>query len=56
MELGDKLAQPLPVLSAANEVFKTARRKGFGDQDFSAVIEAVMEQDDDDSKAAGGKA
>jgi 3-hydroxyisobutyrate dehydrogenase-like beta-hydroxyacid dehydrogenase len=43
VELGDKLAQPLPVSSAANEVFKKARRQGHADDDFSAVLEALME-------------
>jgi len=42
VELGDKLAQPLPVAAAANEVYKRARRQGHDDDDFSAVAEACM--------------
>lgn len=43
MELGDKLGQTLPVSAAANEVFKKARND-HGDDDFSAVLEALWEQ------------
>ena len=42
VELGDKLAQPLPVSAAANEVYKRARRQGHDDSDFSAVVEACL--------------
>lgn len=42
MELGDKVAQPLPVSAAANEAFKRARQLGHGDADFSAVLEACL--------------
>ena len=41
LALGDKVEQPLPVAAAANEVFKRGRAQGLGDQDFSAVLEAV---------------
>lgn len=35
------MAQEMPVAAAANEMYKTARRKGKGDEDFSAVITAI---------------
>lgn len=41
LALGDELNQPLPVAAAANEVFKAAKTQGLGDNDFSAVVEAV---------------
>jgi glyoxylate/succinic semialdehyde reductase len=41
VELGDQLGQSLPVSAAANELFKRARGEGHGDEDFSAVVEAV---------------
>lgn len=40
VELGDKLATPLPVSSAANEMYKQARQRGHDDDDFSAILEA----------------
>ena len=40
VELGDKLAVPLPVSSAANEMYKQARQRGHDDDDFSAILEA----------------
>jgi len=40
--LGDDLGQPLPVAAAANEAFKEAKTKGFGDADFAAVYEATV--------------
>ncbi|KAK3099206.1 hypothetical protein FSP39_000986, partial [Pinctada imbricata] len=39
--LGDKIEQPLYVASAANELFKKARRLGYGDSDVSAVYRAA---------------
>jgi glyoxylate/succinic semialdehyde reductase len=42
VELGDKVAQPLPVSAAANEAFKRARQLGHDDADFSAVLEACL--------------
>ena len=45
LALGDKVEQPLPVAAAANEVFKRGRAQGLGDQDFSAVLEAVKRGD-----------
>lgn len=31
-----------PVAAAANEVYKAAKMDGFGDADFSAVLEALI--------------
>lgn len=42
VELGDKVALPLPVAAAANEVYKRARGQGHDDADFSAVLEACL--------------
>lgn len=39
--LGDDLGIPLPVCSAANEVYKGAKGLGFSRHDFSAVIESL---------------
>lgn len=41
LALGDELGQEMPVAAAANEMYKTARRKGKDDEDFSAVITAL---------------
>jgi hypothetical protein len=38
----DTLDQPLPVAAAANEAFKQAKAKGYGDADFAAVYEAIQ--------------
>ncbi|XP_059481030.1 cytokine-like nuclear factor N-PAC [Neocloeon triangulifer] len=35
--MGDSLEQPLPLTATANEVFKHAKRLGYGDHDASAV-------------------
>ncbi|KAF3778294.1 Glyoxylate/succinic semialdehyde reductase 1 [Nymphaea thermarum] len=43
--LGDEHAVSMPVAAAANEVFKRARSMGLGDNDFSAVYEAVKNPD-----------
>jgi glyoxylate/succinic semialdehyde reductase len=42
LALGDELGQEMPVAAAANEMYKTARRKGKDDEDFSAVIAALQ--------------
>jgi 3-hydroxyisobutyrate dehydrogenase-like beta-hydroxyacid dehydrogenase len=42
-ELGDILAQSLPVAEAANEVFEDALAAGLGDEDFCAVYKTVRE-------------
>lgn len=39
--LGDKVEQPLYVASAANELYKKARRLGYGESDISAVYRAA---------------
>lgn len=44
LELGDQLAQPLPVAAAANEVMKAARASGHQDDDFSSVMAAIRDQ------------
>uniref|UniRef100_A0A803L854 Uncharacterized protein n=1 Tax=Chenopodium quinoa TaxID=63459 RepID=A0A803L854_CHEQI len=41
LALGDENAVSMPVAAAANEAFKKARSMGLGDQDFSAVHEAI---------------
>ncbi|KAJ8615983.1 hypothetical protein MRB53_035355 [Persea americana] len=41
LALGDENAVSMPVAAAANEAFKKARSLGLGDNDFSAVYEAV---------------
>lgn len=37
LQMGDQLDQPLPLTASANEVFKHAKRLGYGDHDTSAV-------------------
>uniref|UniRef100_A0A1B6GI18 Cytokine-like nuclear factor N-PAC n=1 Tax=Cuerna arida TaxID=1464854 RepID=A0A1B6GI18_9HEMI len=37
LSLGDQLEQPLPLTASANEVFKHAKRLGYGEHDASAV-------------------
>jgi len=41
ISLGDEMEQWLPLSAIANEVFKAAQASGFGDYDFSAVVEAL---------------
>lgn len=36
--LGDELGHGMPTVAASNEVFKKARQKGLGDNDFSSVF------------------
>lgn len=43
LSLGDALAQPCPIASAANESYIAARARGLGDQDFSAVFEVFLQ-------------
>eukprot|EP00882_Tetradesmus_deserticola_P012853 GHRQ01013621.1.p2 GENE.GHRQ01013621.1~~GHRQ01013621.1.p2 ORF type:complete len:233 (+),score=121.37 GHRQ01013621.1:695-1393(+) len=40
----DTAAQPLAVIAAANDLYVRARQQGLGDADFSAVLEAVKGQ------------
>jgi len=37
LNMGDSLEQPLPLTASANEVFKHAKRLGYGEHDVSAV-------------------
>ncbi|CAL1538141.1 unnamed protein product [Lymnaea stagnalis] len=41
--LGDSVEQPLHLAAAANELFKKARRMGYGDADVAAVFKAANE-------------
>ncbi|KAI5071167.1 hypothetical protein GOP47_0013418 [Adiantum capillus-veneris] len=41
LQLAESVSQPVPVAASANEMYKVAKSKGLGDQDFSAVIEAI---------------
>lgn len=42
IQLGDQHAQTLPVAAAANAAYLQARGQGLGDEDFSAVLSAVL--------------
>ncbi|XP_078432044.1 glyoxylate reductase 2 [Wolffia australiana] len=44
LALAEEAAQPTPVAAAANEVYKAAKSLGLGEEDFSAVIEALKTQ------------
>jgi glyoxylate/succinic semialdehyde reductase len=44
LQLAESVSQPIPVAAAANEVYKHAKSKGLGDQDFSAVIETIKSE------------
>lgn len=39
--LAESVSQSTPIAAAANELYKVAKSHGLGDQDFSAVIEAL---------------
>lgn len=41
LDLGDRVEQPLYVAAAANELYKKARRLGYGESDISAVYRAT---------------
>jgi 3-hydroxyisobutyrate dehydrogenase len=41
LEFGDTLEQPLPLVGASKEVFKSAKRMGFGSEDCAAVYFAL---------------
>jgi glyoxylate/succinic semialdehyde reductase len=41
---GDARGQPLPVAAAANDLYVRAKGAGRGDDDFSAVLTAVLQQ------------
>ncbi|KAH7439160.1 hypothetical protein KP509_04G048000 [Ceratopteris richardii] len=42
LQLAEAVSQSVPVAASANELYKVAKCKGLGDQDFSAVIEAII--------------
>ena len=42
LELGDELAQSLPVSGTANANYIRSRNLGFGDEDFSAILKAIL--------------
>ncbi|GAB6031753.1 hypothetical protein CHUAL_010166 [Chamberlinius hualienensis] len=44
LELGDQLEQPLPLTATTNEMFKHAKRLGYGDHDASAIY--IRSRDD----------
>ena len=44
LQLAESVSQPIPVAAAANEIYKHAKSKGLGDQDFSAVIEMLKSE------------
>lgn len=37
LQLSDSVEQPMPITAAANEVYKHAKRNGYGEHDSSAV-------------------
>lgn len=37
LSMADTIEQPLPLIAASNEVFKHAKRMGYGNHDSSAV-------------------
>lgn len=48
MELAYEVGQPLPVAAAANALYEKAKEAGLGDQDFSAVLEALKQRRKED--------
>ncbi|KAL6005954.1 Glyoxylate/succinic semialdehyde reductase 2, chloroplastic [Asimina triloba] len=41
LALAETVSQPIPIAAAANEMYKVAKARDLGDEDFSAVIEAL---------------
>lgn len=41
VELADKVGQPTPIAAAVNDLYAQAKSNGLGDEDFSAIIEAL---------------
>jgi len=39
--MAEEVSQPTPIAAAANELYKVAKAHGLGEEDFSAVIEAL---------------
>jgi len=52
LALGDEVAQSMPVAAAANETYKKARSLGLGDNDFSAVHQALTHESLDASQSS----
>ncbi|BFZ15096.1 hypothetical protein BsWGS_18135 [Bradybaena similaris] len=53
--LGDSVEQPLYLAAAANELFKKARRMGFGEGDVAAVFKAANEFGTSEQSDSAGK-
>jgi 4-hydroxybutyrate dehydrogenase/sulfolactaldehyde 3-reductase len=43
VEAGNAAAVPMPVAAAAREAFSTARSRGYGDRDFSSMVDVLCE-------------
>ena len=43
LRAADEYGVPMPTLAAAREVYQIAKRLGYGDQDFAAVVEALRQ-------------
>ena len=41
LELANKVGQPSPIAAAVNDLYARAKTNGLGDEDFSAIIEAL---------------
>lgn len=41
LAMAEEVSQPIPVAAATNELYKVAKAHGLGEEDFSAVIEAL---------------
>lgn len=41
LAMAEEVSQPTPIAAAANELYKVAKAHGLGEEDFSAVIEAL---------------
>ncbi|KAG0599306.1 hypothetical protein M758_12G141700 [Ceratodon purpureus] len=41
LELANKVGQPSPIAAAVNDLYARATKNGLGDEDFSAIIEAL---------------
>jgi len=41
VELANKVGQPSPIAAAVNDLYRRAITDGLGDEDFSAIIEAL---------------
>ena len=43
IEAANAAKVPMPIAAAAREAFSTARARGFGQKDFSAMVDALCE-------------